>query len=100
MEAIQWAVGILVTLQTGVIGFLSAKLWAHVEKCGHVSAELARLEADVERMKQDIGTHDTGMRGDVHRTSTMCTAHEMEITNIKHELRIYENHAPRRRDER
>jgi hypothetical protein len=83
MEAIQWAVGILVTLQTGVIGFLSAKLWAHVEKCAHVSAELARLEADVERMKQDIGTHDSGMRGEIHQAANMCQQHELRIINLE-----------------
>jgi hypothetical protein len=30
MEAIQWAIGILVTIQTIVTGFLASALWAHV----------------------------------------------------------------------
>jgi len=83
MESIQWAIGILVTLQTGVIGFLSAKLWAHVEKCAHVSAELARLEADVERMKVDIGTHGTGMRGEIHQTAQMVQEHELTLRELR-----------------
>ena len=39
----------------------------------------ARLEADMERMKQDIGTHETGLRGAVHRTSNAITALEMRM---------------------
>jgi hypothetical protein len=43
----------------------------------------ARLEADVERMKQDIGTHETGLRGAVHRTSNAVTALEMRVAVLE-----------------
>lgn len=43
----------------------------------------ARLEADVERMKQDIGTHETGMRGAIHRTATHVTELEMRVTILE-----------------
>lgn len=79
MEALQWAVGIFVTIHLAMTAFLAARLWAHVEKCGHVSAEIGRIEADVERMKEDIGTHDSGMRGEIHGTSNMCQQHELRI---------------------
>lgn len=43
----------------------------------------ARLESDVERMKQDIGTHETGLRGSVHRTSNAITALEMRVAVLE-----------------
>lgn len=83
MEALQWAIGILVTIQTVVTGFLASQLWAHVIKCGHISAQLGRIDADVERMKCDIGTHSTGLRGAVHSTANLCTQHELRIANLE-----------------
>lgn len=85
MEALQWAVGILVTINVGVTGFIASQLWAHVIKCGHVSAQLGQIGADVERMKCDIGTHDSGLRGEVHRTGNMCMSHEMRIAVLERE---------------
>lgn len=87
MEALQWAIGILVTIQTVVTGFIASQLWAHVIKCGHVSAQLARIDADVERMKEDIGTHSSGLRGNVHATANRCTEHEMRIGVLERERR-------------
>lgn len=83
MEALQWAIGILVTIQTVVTGFIASQLWAHVIKCGHVSADLASMKTDLDRMKEDIGTHDSGMRGDIHRTAQMCNTHELKFTLLE-----------------
>lgn len=43
----------------------------------------ARLDADVERMKIDIGTHETGLRGVVHKTATHVTELEMRVTLLE-----------------
>lgn len=83
MEAIQWAIGVLVIIQTAVIGFIGSRLWTHVVECRGVGEKVAALDRDVERMKEDIGTHDTGMRGEIHRTSSMSTQHELRITILE-----------------
>jgi len=83
MEALQWAVGILVTIQLAVTGFIMSKLWAHIERCAGTAALSSSMAKDLERMKEDIGTHDTGMRGDIHRISSMVTAHEMTLTEMR-----------------
>jgi hypothetical protein len=83
MQVLLWALGIIVAIQSGVIAFLAARLWAHVEKCSTVSDRIGRINADVERMKQDIGTHDTGLRGNVHQTASLCMAHEMRIAVLE-----------------
>lgn len=47
----------------------------------------ARLESDVERMKVDIGTHETGIRGTMHRTATHVTELEMRVSVLEKERR-------------
>lgn len=83
MEAIQWAIGILVIIQIPIIGFIGSRLWTHVVECKGVGEKVARIDADVERMKEDIGTHDSGMRGEIHRTSSMATQHELRLVNLE-----------------
>lgn len=83
MEAIQWAIGVLVIIQTAVIGFIGSRLWTHVVECKGVGEKVARIDADVERMKEDIGTHEVGLRGEVHRTASMVTQHELRILNLE-----------------
>lgn len=80
MESLQWAIGILVTIDLAVTGFLAHIIWTHIVECRSVSESLAAIRSDVERMKADIGTHDTGMRGEIHKTATMCTQHELRLT--------------------
>lgn len=79
MEVIQWTVGLLVTINVFVTGFIANRLWAHVVECKSVAEKVSAVESDVERMKQDIGTHDTGMRGELHATSNLCTQHEFKL---------------------
>lgn len=43
----------------------------------------ARLDTDVERMKIDIGTHETGIRGTVHKIATHVTELEMRVANLE-----------------
>lgn len=83
METLQWAIGILVVILTGIVGFFASQLWGHVVECRQMMARLEGLSRDVERMKEDVGTHDTGMRGHLHETSSMCTQHELRITLLE-----------------
>lgn len=61
-----WLFGAIVTLQTTVIGAVVTALWVHVGHCKTIAATMARIEATVERVCIDIGTHETGLRGQVH----------------------------------
>lgn len=79
MEALQWAIGILVTIQVPVMTWIISQLWAHVLECRQVNARLAALENDMERAKEDIGTHDTGIRGAIHKLNTVTSAHQLTI---------------------
>lgn len=57
-----------------VLGSLVVTVW-----------RFARLEADVERMKVDIGTHETGLRGAVHKTATHVTELEIRVSTLERE---------------
>lgn len=85
MESLQWAIGILVVIQIPIIGFIGSRLWTHVVECKGVGEKVARIDADVERMKEDIGTHERGMRGELHRTSSTVTQHELRLVNLERE---------------
>lgn len=83
METLLWALGILVTIQLAVTGFAAHVIWNHVSECKHVHARLASAESDLERMKSDIGTHDTGLRGTLHKAVNRATEHEMRIAVLE-----------------
>ncbi len=83
METLQWAIGILVTINMGISGWLAARLWTHVTECRSTGEKVAMQGADLERMKQDIGTHDSGMRGHLHETASMCTQHELRLSLLE-----------------
>lgn len=83
MEALQWAIGILVTILTVVIGFLASALWAHVTRVNEMNARLEGVARDMERAKVDIGTHDAGIRGAVHRHAGILLEHELRLTMLE-----------------
>jgi hypothetical protein len=83
METLQWAIGILVVILMGVMGFFATQLWGHVVECRQLMARLEGINKDVERMKEDIGTHSTGIRGHLHETANLCMQHELRIALLE-----------------
>lgn len=83
METLQWAIGILVVILIGIMGYFATQLSAHVAECRQLLARLEGVSKDVERMKEDIGTHSTGLRGSVHQAATMSTQHELRISLLE-----------------
>lgn len=73
--ALLWVLGILVTI---VIG-LSVAIFNHVKECREPRSALAELKTEMARVKEDIGTHDTGIRGHVHRIADDVGRHGLEI---------------------
>lgn len=83
METLQWAVGILVIVLMGMMGWFATQLWGHVVECRQLMARLEGITRDVERMKQDIGTHETGMRGHLHKTAQIVQEHEITLRELR-----------------
>jgi hypothetical protein len=87
-EVTLWIFGAVITLQTAIVGAIAAALWVHVGHCKEIAAAMARVEARVERLSIDIGTHDTGLRGAVHETANRVTEHALKISMLERQARI------------
>lgn len=70
-QAILWIFGILVTINSGIVGILFMMLWSHIRDCRRSgderSAMLATLQTQQNTILREIGDHDTGLRGSIHR---------------------------------
>lgn len=75
-EAVQIAAFLLIA---GAIATIAKLLWNHVEHCKEVHGKLAEIGADVKRIKEDVGTHESGLRGAVHKTANRVTEHEARL---------------------
>jgi hypothetical protein len=60
---IEWVIGVLVT----VILALAGALYLHVKECREVRAAMATFAAQLTAIAREIGDHDTGLRGSMHR---------------------------------
>lgn len=78
-----WIIGAVITLQMAIVGAIAAALWVHASHCKEITAAVARIEATVERLSADIGTHDTGLRGAVHQVANRATEHGMRLALLE-----------------
>jgi hypothetical protein len=51
----------------GMIGVLFALWWHHAVTCRKTGEDIAVIKAILVRIETDIGTHETGLRGQVHK---------------------------------
>lgn len=61
------------------VKYLHSLSHAHDITLDSMAARLSGIQGDLERMKQDIGTHDTGLRGDSHAHSNLLSQHELRL---------------------
>ena len=73
-SAVLWLFGTIIDVQTLVLAAMGSAIWTHVRDCGRFRVEQARLlgeiSADLKRVKEDIGDHDSGLRGQVHQLAS------------------------------
>lgn len=74
--SVEWVLGILLAAQAGLLSFYIH----HIVACNkrdrdraaenlQITRELAAITEALKRMQTDIGTHETGLRGQLHRLS-------------------------------
>lgn len=78
-----WLFGTLITLLTIVIGAIAAALWAHVGHCKETSATVARIDTNLKRVMDDVGSHETGLRGQVHSVAKFADQLEKRVAAIE-----------------
>lgn len=81
-EAVQIAAFLLVA---GAIATLAKLLWDHVQHCREIHAKLASIEGKVDRVVSEVGTHEMGLRGTVHKCANTLIAHEGRLIALEKE---------------
>jgi hypothetical protein len=66
MEA---ALGVIITLLVALLGVLLS----HLSKCSVQHERTATLESEVKALKEEIGDHDSGIRGSIHVLNNRVT---------------------------
>lgn len=65
-----WLFGAIIAALTTVISGMAGWIFVHSRDCRDfrvdTSASLSAILANLERVREDIGDHDSGMRGDIH----------------------------------
>jgi hypothetical protein len=84
--AILWIFGAVISLQTAIVGAIAAALWVHVGHCRETASTLASIMTTVERIKEDIGDHESGIRRDIREhTSALFKLDARMETLERHE---------------
>ncbi len=63
------ALGIIIALQTATVGWLLY----HSSQCAAFHERVARMEAEMKSVKDEIGDHDKGLRGGIHKMRAEVT---------------------------
>lgn len=78
--------GVLISaflLVAGSIATIAKLLWEHVQHCKDVHSKLAEISADVKRIQIEVGTHDSGLRGTVHKSANRVTEIDMRLSVLE-----------------
>ncbi len=67
----QWLQVALTVVGSGVAAYLA------------ISLKVARHDERLRRLEQDVGTHETGIRGALHKHAGLLTQHELDIEMLK-----------------
>lgn len=70
-QVILWILGAIITVMTVVIGALAQAMLAHIRDDRdfriEVTANNASMSTKLDRVIDDIGDHETGLRGQMHK---------------------------------
>lgn len=69
-ESVQIAAFLLIA---GALAALFSMLIGHINHCREVQRVLGELAAAVKRIETEVGTHETGIRGQIHQIRGLIT---------------------------
>lgn len=74
---IEWVLGILIAAQAGLLSFYIHHIVAcntrdriRAKENEQINTSLAGITETLKRVQTDIGTHETGLRGQVHKLAS------------------------------
>ena len=75
--SIDWVLGILIAAQAGLLTFYIHHIIAcnrrdniRAQENLHINTQLASINESLRRVQVDIGNHETGLRGQVHKLAS------------------------------
>lgn len=77
-----WVVGILITVLLTVIGSLFTLFINHMNECRAFREVVIRIDANVNRIMRDLGTHETGIRGQLNQHNEMLAEHRFRLNAL------------------
>lgn len=80
---ILWLFGTVITIQTAAIGAIGAALWTHVGHCKDVASKIAEIGTDVKRLKEDVGDHNRGIRGDIREHTSVLFKLDARVESLE-----------------
>ncbi len=70
------------------VGHIDGMMRAHDVTIDSLLSRVNTAEVNLNRMQDDIGTHESGLRGAVHEHDSLLTAHDLRLNAIdKHPIR-------------
>lgn len=83
--SIEWTLGVLIAAQAGLLSFYIH----HIVACNkrdrdraaenlQINTTLAKITESLRRVEVDIGTHETGLRGQVHKLAGAISPYIIE----------------------
>jgi hypothetical protein len=70
---------ILIGSQAGLLGLF---VW-HLFKCRDTRIDIAMIKGSLENISREIGTHESGMRGTLHKMAGYVTQIDMRLGAIE-----------------
>ncbi len=70
----------LIKLLIGTQISLGSMFVWHLFKCRDTRIDIATIKQLLDRIERDIGDHEHGIRGELHRHSSYLTRHEMMLS--------------------
>ena len=53
--------------ELAIVGSLFGILWKHVNECRDFRSSVATMKTDLEHVVKELGSHDSGVRGSLHK---------------------------------
>lgn len=82
-NAILWLFGTVISILSLIIAGIWGALWSHITHCKDVASDVSMLKTNMNRVMEDIGTHDSGLRGSVHEVANRVTEQGMRIALLE-----------------
>jgi hypothetical protein len=63
----------------GLISVLFLLWWSHIQNCRAIASDIAVIKEVLTTIRVEIGSRDTGIRGEIHAHSSLLAQHSFRL---------------------